>query len=447
MALYPNSTLFKNTFSTPEMREVFDESAFFETFMTVEAALARAEARAGLVPDAAAAEITEKASLEYLDQDRVAELVDHTGHVAMAIIGAWKDAFDEPGEYIHWGATTQDILDTTVVLQMRDALAIVTRDLRAVRNALADLAREHRDTPMIGRTHYVHAIPTTFGLKAAVWVDELDRHLARLAQLESRVLTGQFFGAVGTLASLGDDGLSVQEHLSDELDLPLPDVVWHAARDRYAEVVTALAHIGTTLSKISRQFLFMHRPEVHEVQETVSDGHIGSSTMPHKRNPKKNEGVVVLARLLRGQAQIMTEAMETVDERDASTWYAEFAVVPNAFLYASRLLANTRDVLDGLEIHPDRMAANLGIHGELVVSERVMMALATRMGRQTAHEVVADNAWAALDSDQSFGEALRSDERVTSALTDDDLTALLTPAEYTGLAGEYVDRVTNRNPP
>lgn len=445
MALYLNSTLFKNAFSTPEMRYIFDEDSFMEKFLQVEAALARAEADAGLIPEEAAIEITEKADLEFLDIDVVSELVAKTGHVAMATIGGWKPAFDGNGEYIHWGATTQDIIDTTVVLQVREALDVVRDTVTSIRDELAALADEYRDTPMIGRTHYVHAIPITFGLKVAVWVDELTRHLDRLDEVESRMLSLEFFGATGTLASLGEPGLEVQENLADELDLSVPNIVWQPSRDRFAELLGALAMIGSTLSKVARQVLFMHRPEVHEAQELVSEGHIGSSTMPHKRNPKRSETTVMLARLVREQSRLMNEVMETIDERDASTWYAEFAVIPNAFLYMSRLLENISDLLDNFEVYPEQMEENMDIHGDLVVSERIMMALAEEIGRQSAHDVVAENAWEALDSGRSFGSVLREDDRVTDALSESELEELLDASTYTGMSGTFVDRVLDQS--
>ena len=444
MEFHLDGVLFKNVFGTPEMREVFCEDHYIETFLEVEAALARAEATAGLIPANAAEEITKRASLEYVDKDRIEELVSETGHTAMSIIGAWKESFGDAGEYIHWGATTQDILDTTVVLQLREALGIVVRDLESIDDGLAALAETHRDTPMIGRTHYVHAIPMTFGLKVAVWVDELARSLERLEEVKQRLLVGQFFGATGTLASIGETGIEVQRHLQDELDMPIPAVVWQPARDRFAEVLNALAIVASTLSKIATQVLFMHRPEVGEVEEGITEGKVGSSTMPHKKNPRKSEGTVMLARLIRANAHAMTETMETVDERSATTWYAEFSLIPETFLFTSRLLSNVVEVIETIEVYPDRMAENIDIYGGLVASERVMMALADRVGRQTAHEIVYRDAMRAVDEGKDFTEVLLQDSRVTDELDVETIETLSDPREYVGTSGHFVDQVLER---
>ena len=434
MALYLDSSLFRNVFSTPEMRAIFDDEHYFETFMAVEAALARAEADAGVIPEWAAEAITEKATIEHLDIDRLETLIGETGHPAMSIIGAWKPAFDDAGEYIHWGATTQDILDTTMVLQAREALEIVRRELLDIRSKLAQIAETHADTPMTGRTHFVHAVPMTFGMKVAVWVDEIDRHLDRLDAAMERSIALQFFGAVGTLASLGEPGREVQANLADELDLQVPAVCWHAARDRPAELVRVLAETAGTIGKIARQVLFLNRPEVGEVTETPADEHIGSSTMPHKINPKKAELTVALSRLIRGQSAVMQEAMGMMDERDATNWYCEFAVIPSSFLYSSRMLANAGRLVETLEIHPERMRENLDIYGALLASERIMMVLAEEIGRQTAHEIVSEAAQRSMTSEHSFADHLRADERVTDALPEEQLDSLLDPAEYVGLS-------------
>lgn len=445
MAFHFDSPLLRNTFGTPEMRSIFDDDAFIETFMTVEAALARAEARAGIIPSDAAGAISDAATIDHLNRNRLTELVADTGHTAMSIIGAWRDTIGEEGEYIHWGATTQDIIDTTFILQLRRAIEIVERDVTAIRDNLAALAEDHADTPMMGRTHYVHATPITLGLKIAVWIDELDRHLDRLDQLTERAFVLQFFGATGTLASLGDDGPTVQRYLADELDLALPDVCWQPARDRVAEAINLMATISTSIGKIANTILFLNRPEVQEVQEAIPTGAIGSSTMPHKRNPKKSETIVGLATMVRAYGHAMNELSETIDERSASTWYMEFAIIPETFLLTGRLLANARDLTQSLEVNPDRMADNMEIFGGLVASERVMMALAEDIGRQTAHDVVYDAAMEALTSDREFIDILLDEDQVTASLSRDDLAALTDPTTYTGLAAQFTDTVVSRH--
>jgi 3-carboxy-cis,cis-muconate cycloisomerase len=437
--------LFRNLFGTPEMRSIFEEERFVERFLEVEAALARAQAEVGMVPEEAAEEITEHATLEHLDMDEVEENVEEMHLFTVSIIDAWKDEVGDAGEYIHWGATSQDISDTATLLQIRDGFEVVRRDLEAIREALAELATEHAETPMMGRTHHVQAIPTTFGLRAATWLDEVDRHLDRLDDLEERLFDLQFFAAVGTLSSIGEDGLAVQEALADELDLSVPDVAWYAARDRYGELVTTLAMIGATLGKISSQVLVANREEVDELKEPIPEGEVGSSTMPHKRNPVKSEESWMLSRLVRGHAGTMLEAMGGFDDRDASTWFAEFAVIPETFLYTSRILQYVHETLSGLVVNEDSMRENMYIHGSLVSSEALMMALAQEVGRQTAHEILYETVEESRRTDRSFADCVRDDERVNEVLSEERIEELTDPVNYTGVAATLARRAVEND--
>jgi 3-carboxy-cis,cis-muconate cycloisomerase len=375
-SFHTNGVLFKNVFGTPEMRSCFSEERFVERVLEVEAALASVQADLGIVPEWAAAEIAERATLVDIDLDRVESNVADVHLFSMAIVDAWKDELGDAGEYVHWGATTQDVSDTALVLQIRAGLDVVERDLAAVAEALEALTERHAETPMMGRTHMVHAIPITFGLKTATWLDEVNRHRERIATLRDRVEVLEFFGATGTLASLGDDGLAVQEALAEELDLAVPDVAWFAARDRIAETVATLGMVTSTLGRIAKQVLFMNREETGEVTEPYEAGEIGSSTMPHKRNPVKSEETILLGRLTRAHVGTALELMETADERDFSASLGDFAVVPETFLYASRALQYVHDVTADLVVHEEGMRDNLSHHGRVVASEAVMMALA-----------------------------------------------------------------------
>jgi 3-carboxy-cis,cis-muconate cycloisomerase len=437
---HTDGVLFGNVFGTPEMREIVSEEAFIGRFLDVEAALARAEAEVGLVPEWAAEEITAKASPEHVDEDALAANVAELHLFSVAIIDAWKESMGEAGEYVHWGATTQDISDTALVLLLREALDVVERDLAAVAEALAELTEAHADTPMMGRTHMVHALPITFGLKTASWLDEVQRHRDRLDQLRERVEVVEFFGAVGSLASLGADGLAVQEQLAAELDLAVPDVAWFAARDRIAEVVTTLGAVTATLARICKGVLLLNREEFGELSEPFEAGEVGSSTMPHKRNPVRSEETVLLSRLTRAHAGTALELMAGRDERDFSTALAEFAVVPETLLYTSRALAYTHEVTADLVVHEDAMADNLGHHGGLIAGEAVMMGLAEEVGRQTAHEITHGAAMAALDGEATFVEALLDDDRITAALSEAEIRDLVDPEAYTGLAPELARR-------
>ena len=432
--------MFKNAFGTPEMRDVFNETEYIERFMAAEAALARAQADVGVIPESAAERITETASLEYLDLDEVERKIAEIDLFTVAIIETWKEAIGEAGEYIHYGATSQDIADTAMILLVRDGIELLREELSTIKEYLAALAEEHAETPMMGRTHHVHALPITFGLKAADWLDEVTRGIDRLEQAAERTLVVESFGAVGSLASLGEDGLDVQERFAEELDLAVPNTAWFAARDRFFELLNTFATIGGTLSRISRQVLMLNREEIGELSEPIPEGAVGSSTMPHKRNPVMSERTVGLAALLKGHASSMGALVENYDERDAGLWYAEYAIVPEAFLYLHRALYNVRDTLGGLGVHADAMRENMDIHGGLVTSEAVMMALADAVGRVTAHDIVYDAAMETSESDRSFEEILLADDRVAAALSAEELSELTDPANYTGVS----DRIARR---
>ncbi len=437
---HANGRMFKNAFGTPEMRDVFNETGYIERFMAAEAALARAQADVGVIPESAAERITETATLEYLDLDEVERKIAEIDLFTVAIIETWKEAIGEAGEYIHYGATSQDIADTAMILLVRDGIELLQAELSTIKEYLAALAEEHAETPMMGRTHHVHALPITFGLKAADWLDELTRGIERLEQATERTLVVESFGAVGSLASLGEDGLDVQERFAEELDLAVPNTAWFAARDRFFELLNTFATIGGTLSRISRQVLMLNREEIGELSEPIPEGAVGSSTMPHKRNPVMSERTIGLAALLKGHASSMGSLVENYDERDAGLWYAEYAIVPETFLYLHRALYNVRDTLGGLGVHADAMRENMNIHGGLVTSEAVMMALADAVGRVTAHDIVYNAAMETYESDRTFEEILLADDRVAAALSAEELAELTDPTNYTGVS----DRIARR---
>jgi len=433
--------LFSDVFTTVEMRAVFDEGEFISAFLEAEAALARAEASAGTVPEEAAATISDNASVEGLDREQVAANVEEMGLFSMAIIEAWKDELGPAGEYVHWGASTQDISDTALVLLLREAHDLILRDLVSVRDRLATLADEHRATPMVGRTQHVNGPPTTFGLKTATWVDELDRHIYRLDDVGERLFVVQLAGASGTLAALDDRGSEIVERFAEELDLRVPRVGWTATRDRFAEFLNVLAMVAGTLARIAREVLFLNRPEVREVRETVPDDELGSSTNPHKRNPVLSQHTVGLARLIRSNADAMNECLEALGERDRSAWYVEFALLPESCCNLARMLANTKQNLAGLTVRPERMEENLRQSGSLVLSETVMIALAEHVGRQTAHSIVHENAMQAVETGRTFRQCLTEDSRVTEHLSEGDIESLTDMTGYTGMATEFVGNV------
>jgi 3-carboxy-cis,cis-muconate cycloisomerase len=442
---HTSGQLFQDAFGTAEMREVFTEESFSQRFMEVEAALARVEADLGLIPEEAGQRISETASLDYLDMEEVGRKVAEIDLFTVAIIETWREEIGEAGEYIHWGATSQDIADTAMVLCTQEGVGILQDELATVRSHLQELATDHAETAMMGRTHHVHALPITFGLKAADWLDELERGIDRLEAAAERASVLQFFGAVGSLASLGEDGIEVQTQLGDELELTVPANAWYASRDRFLELLQVFAALGGTLSRIARQVLMLNREEFGEVSEPIPDGAVGSSTMPHKRNPVSSERVVGLAALLRGHANTMSTLVDGYDERDAGLWYAEYALIPEAFLYLHRALRNTAHTLGGLEVHTETMQENMNIHDGLATSEAVMMALAESAGRQRAHGIVHEVAMEAVSSERDFESCLLDDDRVADALSPEEVAHLTDPANYTGVSGRLARRTVERS--
>ncbi len=443
MATPIDSPLFGDLWSTAEMRAIWSDATMVQRWLDVEAALARAEAALGIVPKAHADEITAKARVELLDLAEMKRQLAHAKHPIMPLIRCLQ-AVCEPaaGESIHWGATTQDIMDTGLVLQLRAAHAVVVRDLERIAALLADLARRHRTTVQAGRTHGQQALPITFGYKVAVWTAEVRRHLERLAQMALRVFRGQFAGAVGTLASIGPRGLELQARLCAELGLAAPDITWHTARDGMAEIVCVYAMAGSTLAKIADEIIGLQRTEVAEVEEPFHMGKIGSSTMPHKRNPSMCEGVVALGRMLQAQVAPALAGMLASNERDKRGNLAESAFLTETCCLLSGILATMTTVLADLRVHPARMTANLDLLHGLLLSENVMLALARKIGRQQAHEILYEVCMRAVDEGAPLRTLLLADARVTPHLAAHEIDALLDPARYTGLAAEMVDRVT-----
>jgi 3-carboxy-cis,cis-muconate cycloisomerase len=437
-----DSAFFRDLFGTAAMRAVFDDRMLLQKWLDYEAALARAEAAIGLVPADAAAEITRQARAEHMDLDAIKQGVDTSVHPLVPVI--WQLAercAGDAGRYVHWGATTQDVMDTAQVLQIKDAWPLLTGTLAEVIDAAANLARTYRDTPMAGRTHGQQALPITFGYKVAVWIAELRRHQTRLDECQPRVLVGEFGGAAGTLAGVAEHGFEIQAGLCAELGLNIPDITWHTARDSLAEFATTLAMLTATLGKIAHEVIDLQKTEFGEVEEPFNTGKVGSSTMPHKRNPMLAEAVLTLARLTRQHAATAVDAMWHEHERDWSSFQMEWAYLPELCVMTHGALALTRRILAGLIVYPENMARNLQRTGGLLLAERVMLALGQHIGRQQAHDIVYEAAMLSFEQQQPFAAVLQADTRVSAHLSADTINALLDPEQYTGLAAAYVDRV------
>ncbi len=436
-----DSGIFRDLFGTPAMRSVFSDAALARRYVEVEVALARAEAKVGVIPAEAADQIARHAATLSLDLGQLKAETDIVGYPIVGIVHQMTKATGEGGGFVHWGATTQDIMDTATVLQIRDALALVDADLVAIDTALAGLAAKHRDTVMAGRTHLQHALPVTFGFKAAVWLSMIRRHRVRLEQLKPRVLVVQFSGAAGTLASLGDKGLAVQAALADELGLAQPDITWHVARDGIAEAGTFLGLVTGSLAKIAVDIMLMMQTEIGEAFEPFVPGRGSSSTMPQKRNPISCEMIVALAKAVRAQVGLLLDAMATDHERATGPWHLEWIAVPEAFVASAGALYQARFMLEGLIVEPAAMRRNLDLTGGLIVAEAVMMALAPHTGRGEAHDLVYAACRGALDKGTPLIDQLRQMPDVTRHFDEAGLQRLVDPAGYLGTTGEMVDRV------
>jgi len=437
-----DSIFFKDLYGTDEMRAVFSDLSLLQKWLDAEVALAQAEAELGLIPAWAADEIARKGRAELLDTAAIKRGIDQTVHPIVPMIRAFDAVCENgAGEFIHWGATTQDIMDTASVLQVKEAIDILEPRLSRLADALADLAAQHRDTAMPGRTHGQHALPITFGFKLAQWLAEVMRHQERLAQLKPRALVGQFAGAAGTLASVAEHGFEIQRRMMARLGLGVPLITWHTARDGMAEFAGWLGLVAATMGKIAHEVILLQKTEVWEVEEPFNTGKVGSSTMPHKRNPMICEALLALARMVMNAAPLGLDAMIHEHERDWTNEHIEWAFIPEACIMTDGALALTIRVVEGLHIHPDRMAANLDATRGLWLSEAVMLALAEKVGRQTAHDAVYQCAMRAVDQGIDFRQALAEADIVARHLSEAEIERLLDPRRYTGLAGEFVDRV------
>jgi adenylosuccinate lyase len=437
-----DDALLQHLWSTEELRAIFSDRNRVQKWYDFEAALALEQAGLGIIPSAAAQDIAANAKVDNVDLESIAAEIRRIKHpLVPALKAVEKLCKGGQGEFIHFGPTTQDVLDTGVMLQIKEAHALYLRDMKAIGQALYRLAETHKATPMAGRSHGVQALPITFGHKAAIWLSEMGRNYRRLKDLEPRMFVGGMVGAVGTQASYGAQAPELERRLMKRLGLGVADINWQPARDRFAEYVCVLAIVGQTLGKIANEIVNLEHTEVGELFEPFSEGKVGSSTMPHKRNPSSCEAAVSVSRALRYNAAFMLECMVVEHERDGSGWRGEWKALPESCLMAGGLLAMMKYVLSGLHVDAGRMRSNLDLLGGFLLSERVMFALAEKIGKQTAHELVYEASMHGIERGVSFEQALLKDPRVAAALTAAELQKVLDPATYVGLAPQIVDEV------
>jgi len=440
-----DSQFFGSAFGDPAVHRIFTDEGRFSSWLTVEAALARSQARLGLIPEAAAQSITNAAKVENLDINRMVEEYQKVGFPILPLVHELARCCDaNSARWIHWGATTQDVIDTGLVLQMKDAFSIISSQLDTLISIVTNLSEKHRMTVMAGRTFQQQAAPITFGFKAAVWLDELLRHRDRLSDVKMRALVCQFGGAVGTLATLGDRGVDVLSELSAELDLEEPAISWHTSRDGWAEAIIWIAMVGATLAKIANEVATLMRTEVDEVREPHEPGKGGSSTMPQKRNPVACPIIMSIGNKLRESVNSQLTAMVQEHERSVSAMPLEWLVIPESFILLSGSFQQAIPMLEELQVDKQKMLNNLQIGGGLLMAEAVMMGIAPKTGRNQAHEIVfgaTDKAW---NKGITLREALINDKKVTSHLTLKEIDRLIDPANYTGSACNMIDRVLKK---
>lgn len=432
-----------NNFSTPEMRAVWDEKNRLLKHIEIEVALAKAEGELGVIPADAAQKIAERADPAKFDLEIIAQEIARLKHSFMATINALQNQAGDAGEFVHYGPTTQDIVDTGTVLQLKEAFAIVERDAKLVAQELKIQAKKYQYTPMVGRTHGMQALPTTFGFKLAVWLDEFVRHLERLKEIKERVLVGNINGAICTYASFGEKGPEVEKRTLDILGLNTPNIGWQSARDRFSEYASVIALISGTLGKIGNEFYNLMRTEINEVEEPFSAGKIGSSTMPQKRNPAMLEGLASLTLPLFKSVALIHESMRVEHERDAMSWRAEWIALPEINMYIAAQLSIALAVLRGMKVNEKQMLKNLEMQNGLLLSEKVMFELGTRLGKQTAHHIVYECAMAAFEQERAFLDVLMETPELAQNFKREELAEWLKPENYLGSAPQKVDVVIN----
>jgi 3-carboxy-cis,cis-muconate cycloisomerase len=436
-----DSPLFGKSLTDQEMRNIFSSHRFIEHCIDVEVALAKAQSRLGIIPASAAEGIKESVDVSRLDFDRLQHETDIVGYPILPLVEQLSAMCGEDGHYLHWGATTQDIMDTATILQVREGLDLVDSRLSRLITILCRLSSEHRNTVMAGRTHLQHALPITFGYKSAVWLSSIERHAERLEQLRERVLMGQFSGAAGTLASLGESGLQVQEALMNALDLKTPSITWHSARDTVTETVQFLALVSGSLAKIACDVSIMMMSEIGEVSEPFVRHRGASSTMPQKQNPVACELIIASAKVVRQHAGLMLDAMVHDFERATGPWHLEWFAVPESFGLTSGALSQAVHMLDGLIVNQGNMKRNLDSSKGLIVSESVMMAMAPTIGRKPAHDLVYVACRKSVETGRPLLEVLQKMPEVTDILPADKLAWLLDPSNYVGTAPQMIDKM------
>ena len=437
-----DSLLFRNVFSTPEMREIFDDKTIIQNWLDIEVALAQTQAEMGIIPKEAAEEITKKAKVENLDIAQIEQGINKIGHSLVPTLRNLQRICEgNYGEYIHLGPTTQDILDTGFMMSIKKGFDIIYDDLRDVEQAIIDLIDRYADTIMAGRTHGQQAIPISFGYKAAVWGSEVRRNIERMKDCRKRCFVGQLSGAVGTMAGFGERAVEISNQSLNKIGLDVPGIAWHSSRDRIAEIVSVLAMVSATLGKIGNEVCNLQKTETSELAEGFVKGMVGSSTMPHKRNPNAPEALQMLARLVKASMGATYESMFSEHERDGALWKIEWKSANEVVIMTGAAVVKAKKLLSNLTVDEKHMRENLDLLKGLMMSEPLMLALGDKIGKQTAHEIIYEISMETFEQDDSFLEKLLENKIVRDNLSKEELMKILDPAGYTGQSSYFAHKV------
>ena len=437
-----DSLIFRDMFGSTAMREIWSDAFRTQKYLDCEAALARAQAKVGLIPQEAADEISRVCKLENIDFETYSRETLTIGYPVLGLVHQIAHLCQrDAGKYCHWGATTQDVTDSTTILQIKSSFDLIAKEINRAIAATEQLSRDHRSTPMPARSNLQQAVPITFGFKMARLLATLKRHRTRLGEIRPRIEVLEFGGAAGTLATLGENGLAVQEALARELGLAQPEIAWHTERDRIAEAGCFLGLLTGTLAKFATDLKLMMQTEVSEASEPYVANRGSSSTMPQKRNPISCCYIHACAASVRQGVAALLDAMVQDHERATGPWEIEWIALPEIFTLAGGALAQACFVLEGLEVHAGRMRANLETTRGLIVSEAVMMALAPKMGRDKAHDVLYAIIHDPAMGDKSLADMLLRHDDVIAEFSEAEVRRLTDATNYLGLSEAMVDRV------
>lgn len=437
-----DSVLFYPMFTTPELKACFSDEATIQGWMNIWKALATTQAEHGVISKETATEIVRQGDVKNIDLCSLAEGIIKCGHPLMPALNAYEHICEKgAGQYIHMGATTQDLADTGWMLMMKQGFRIIYNDMREVELAALKLTEKYKNTVMAGRTHGQQALPLTFGYKTAIWVSELRRCIERMKECWNRDFVGQLSGAVGTMAGFGENGDIISDETIRKIGLDVPEIAWHTSRDRIASILSTITLASLACGHIGRECCTLMKTEYGEVQEGFTRGAIGSSTMPHKRNPVLSEIVQVLGRLAKTSCDVTMNSMYCEHERDASVWRIEWRGIGECFISAGAGVFKAKRLLQGLQVNEKKMRENLELTKGLMYSEPVMFLLGKHIGKLNAHELVYDISMDAFEQDAYFIDKLMENETVKKYVTREELAALMEPEGYTGMSADYAQRV------